>query len=123
MKIRFVCKYKKDSMARIKRKEMSKHFTILFLFFQTLCQICHSLETVESHNQAFIQTDKHLTYIVGDVSSGIPIEVKAGQVYNDYIGKDEILLPNAIQLDPPMLDFQEQPVGMPRMEHVTVHNS
>lgn len=38
-------------MARIKRKEMSKHFAILFLFFQTLCQICHSLETVESHNQ------------------------------------------------------------------------
>lgn len=41
-------------MARIKKKEMSKHFTILFLLFQTLCQICHSLETVESHNQGEI---------------------------------------------------------------------
>ncbi|KAL4230243.1 hypothetical protein ACF0H5_010629 [Mactra antiquata] len=110
-------------MARIKKKEMSKYFTILFLFFQSLCEICHSLETVESHNQAFIQTDKHLTYIVGDVSSGIPIEVKAGQVYSDYVGPEEIILSTAIQLDPPMLDFQEQPVGMPRMEHVSVHNS
>lgn len=41
-------------MARIKKKEMSKYFTILFVFFQTLCQICHSLETVESHNQGEI---------------------------------------------------------------------
>lgn len=41
-------------MARIKKKEMSKHFTILFLLFQTLCQICQSLETVESHNQGEI---------------------------------------------------------------------
>jgi hypothetical protein len=64
MKIRFVCKYKKDSMARIKRKEMSKHFAILFLFFQTLCQICHSLETVESHNQG---EEMFLAHIIGNI--------------------------------------------------------
>ncbi|XP_052281424.1 LOW QUALITY PROTEIN: transmembrane protein 131-like [Dreissena polymorpha] len=116
-------------MARI-RKEMSKYFTVLFILFQTVCQICHTLETVESYNQAFIQTDKHLTYIIGDVLSGIPIEfvsltylkVKPGQIYND-IQRDEILLPNAIHLDPAMLDFHEQPVGMPRMEQVTVLNT
>jgi len=38
-------------MARIKKKEMSKYFSMLFVFFHTLCQICHSLETVQSHNQ------------------------------------------------------------------------
>lgn len=110
-------------MARLKSKKREmKDFFALFLFFQCLCQICHSLETVESHSQAFIQTDtNHLTYIVGDVSSGIPIEVQPGHVYN--VRTDDLLYPSLIQLDPPMLDFQEQPVGMPRMEQVTVRNT
>ena len=36
---------------------------------------------------AFIQTDKHLTYIVGDVSSGIPIEVSIFVLYRVTLHK------------------------------------
>ncbi|CAG5136464.1 unnamed protein product, partial [Candidula unifasciata] len=37
--------------------------------------------------------------------------------------EDDNFYSNNIRLDPPMLDFQNQPVGMPRMEKVTVENN
>ncbi|KAL3880716.1 hypothetical protein ACJMK2_032934, partial [Sinanodonta woodiana] len=99
---------------------MSLEIFQFLLFFQTLFQYCHSIETVESHNQAFIQTDNHLTYVVGDVN-GIPIEVKPGSGFHDM--NDEILISSLILFHPDMLDFKEQPVGMPRMEQVVVQNT
>ncbi|XP_052793068.1 transmembrane protein 131-like isoform X2 [Mya arenaria] len=48
------------------------------------------------------------------------LAVKPGPIYND---PDELLIPSAINFDPAMLDFHDQPVGMPRMEQVTVHNT
>ncbi|XP_070197652.1 transmembrane protein 131-like isoform X2 [Littorina saxatilis] len=94
------------------------------LLVQTL-QYCLSCMCVaESHNQAFIQTDKHLTYIDGDLS-GVPLEINPGHtVFSaEPLLDDENFYSSGIRLDPPMLDFEEQPVGMPRMEKVIVQNT
>ncbi|KAK0064719.1 transmembrane protein 131 [Biomphalaria pfeifferi] len=77
---------------------------------------------VESHNQAFVQTDKHLTFIVADryIGSGVPVEIKPASTLTL---QDDSFYSNNISLDPPMLDFHEQPVGMPRMEKVFIQNN
>ncbi|XP_005095325.1 transmembrane protein 131 isoform X2 [Aplysia californica] len=102
-----------------------KEFFQLFLVLQTIQHCTVYGSTVESHNQAFIQTDKHLTYIVGDnyINSGVPLEIKPGSSFPDLTLQDDNFFSNNIRLDPPMLDFQDQPVGMPRMEKVIVQNN
>ena len=42
---------------------------------------CCGVNAQSFYISAFIQTDKHLTYIVGDVSSGIPIEVSLEETH------------------------------------------
>ncbi|XP_071088410.1 transmembrane protein 131-like isoform X1 [Haliotis cracherodii] len=98
-------------------------FLHFFLLLQTLQPSSTYVDAVESHSQAFIQTDKHLTYIVGDIS-GIPLEIKPGHGFPDPLSiQDDKLFSSSIRLDPAMLDFQQQPVGMPRMERVIVQNN
>ncbi|RUS80317.1 hypothetical protein EGW08_011918, partial [Elysia chlorotica] len=73
---------------------------------------------------AFIQTDKQLTYIIGDSfsDSGVPLEIKPGSSFSNEDFEDERLFSNNMQLDPAWLEFPDQPVGMPRMEKVVVQN-
>lgn len=100
-------------------------FLQLILFLQTIQHYTSYVTAVESHNQAFVQTDKQLTFIVSDsryISSGVPLEIKPGSS-PDLALQDDSFYSNNISLDPPMLDFQEQPVGMPRMEKVIVQNN
>ncbi|XP_048778429.1 transmembrane protein 131-like isoform X3 [Ostrea edulis] len=111
-------------MARVKchdRRKMSVeclHFVLLIQSF-TQCFL-HTL-AVESHSQAFVQTDNHLTYIGdGRDINGIPLEVNPG--HNQY-SAENIIYKNSVRLDPPWLDFQERPVGMPFLEQVVVHNT
>ncbi|XP_076446798.1 transmembrane protein 131-like isoform X2 [Babylonia areolata] len=93
------------------------------LVAQTLHYCLTCMCVAESHSQAFIQTDKHLTYIDGDLS-GVPLEINPGQtVFTDPLLHDEKFYSSGIRLDPPMLDFEEQPVGMPRLEKVIVQNT
>ncbi|KAH9505685.1 hypothetical protein Btru_055497, partial [Bulinus truncatus] len=49
--------------------------------------------------------------------------IKPGSSAPDLTLQDDSFYSNNISLDPPMLDFQEQPVGMPRMEKVFVQNN
>ncbi|XP_041357021.1 transmembrane protein 131-like isoform X2 [Gigantopelta aegis] len=96
-------------------------FLHFLLILQTLQPFSSQVDAVESHGQAFIQTDQHLTYIVGDIS-GIPLEIKPG--YPDSLSiQDDKIFSSSLRLDPSMLDFQEQPVGMPRIERVIVQNN
>ncbi|KAL5012217.1 hypothetical protein ScPMuIL_010768 [Solemya velum] len=92
------------------KREMTLEFFHFVLLIHTLQHLCSRTIAVESHSQAFIQTDNHLTYIVGDVN-GIALEV------------NDIYLSNKVRFEPSLLDFQEQPVGMPRMERVLVQNT
>ncbi|GFS24444.1 transmembrane protein 131-like isoform X4, partial [Elysia marginata] len=73
----------------------------------------------------FIQTDKQLTYIIGDSfsDSGVPLEIKPGSSFSNEDFEDEKLFSNIIRLDPAWLEFTDQPVGMPRMERVVVQNN
>ncbi|XP_064610189.1 transmembrane protein 131-like isoform X2 [Liolophura sinensis] len=105
--------YRKENMAL-----EILHFILLFNSFPHITSL---VDAVESQSQAFIQTDNHLTFIVGD-GNGIPLEVKPGQRFEDITRPDGSSSNSAILLDPPFLDFQQQPVGMPRMEQVTVQN-
>ncbi|XP_064637998.1 transmembrane protein 131-like isoform X2 [Lineus longissimus] len=74
---------------------------------------------VEGHGQAFIQTDNELRYMV----DGVPLQVISGQGFPDFNNMDSNSLPTSpISFDPPLLDFDEQPVGMPKMEQVTLVN-
>ncbi|BFZ14499.1 hypothetical protein BsWGS_17535 [Bradybaena similaris] len=114
-------------MARLDVYSSNKvlEFVQLLLAVHTFHFYTTYVAAVESHNQAFIQTDKHLTYIVGDsfINSGVQLEIKPGSSFPDIGSQDDNFYSNNIRLDPPMLDFQNQPVGMPRMEKVTVENN
>ncbi|GAB1597873.1 transmembrane protein 131-like isoform X1 [Argonauta hians] len=109
------------------RPQRNKHkmaldlFQLIFLFHYFQHYYTH-VAAVESHSQAFIQTDKHLTYIVGDLH-GIPLEIKSGESYSELNFHEENILPNGVRLDPTMLDFGEHPVGMPHLQQVSVHNA
>ncbi|XP_059172508.1 transmembrane protein 131-like isoform X2 [Physella acuta] len=95
----------------------------LILFLQSIQHYTSYVTAIESHNQAFVQTDKQLTFIVGDryINPGVPLEIKPAS--QDLTFQDDSFYSNNISLDPPMLDFQEQPVGMPRLEKVIVQNN
>ncbi|KAK6172925.1 hypothetical protein SNE40_016488 [Patella caerulea] len=115
-------------MARVS-ENYSKDKVIDILRFLIVLHTLHpntsNIHAVESHGQAFIQTDKHLTYIVGDYNNGgIPLEIKPGHSNSnqDFRQQDDNFF-STVRLDPPLLDFSEQPVGMPRMEKVTVQNT
>ncbi|XP_029658546.1 transmembrane protein 131 isoform X2 [Octopus sinensis] len=96
-------------------------FHLIFLFHYFQHYYTH-VAAVESHSQAFIQTDKHLTYIVGDLHH-LPLEIKPGESYSELNFHEENNLPNGVRLDPTMLDFGEHPVGMPHLQQVSVHNA
>ncbi|GFN80733.1 transmembrane protein 131-like isoform x2 [Plakobranchus ocellatus] len=90
---------------------------------------CHyhdvSVQASESRHQAFIQTDKQLTYIIGDSfgDSSKLFEIKPGSGFSDDDFKNERPSSNDVRLDPAWLEFADQPVGMPRMEKVVVQNN
>ncbi|KAK2170432.1 hypothetical protein LSH36_3g30072 [Paralvinella palmiformis] len=65
---------------------------------------------------AFIQTDNELRYM-GD---GVLLQVLSGEP--DYTGQDGTYSSSPITFDPAFLDFEDQPVGMPHMQQVTVQN-
>uniref|UniRef100_A0A8C4YYA7 Transmembrane protein 131 n=1 Tax=Gadus morhua TaxID=8049 RepID=A0A8C4YYA7_GADMO len=76
----------------------------------------------QANKQAFIQTDTILeVFHFGD--EGL---LQAEPDINSYHHKS-FPLPGGnsrpIRFEPPMLDFHEQPVGMPKMEKVYLHNS
>ncbi|XP_018006963.1 transmembrane protein 131 isoform X2 [Hyalella azteca] len=90
-----------------------------------------------SQNQAFIQIDKELKYLVDGVTVHMSNMFKSGSsgggsteagaevdMLDDGADSHQPPLPhqNYILFDPPQLDFKEHPVGMPVMRKVVVRN-
>ncbi|OWF37267.1 transmembrane protein 131-like isoform X2 [Mizuhopecten yessoensis] len=113
-------------MARVAchREKMSVEWFHFILLFHSIQNYFPHTTAVESHNQAFIQTDNHLTYIGGTRDlNGIPLNVKPGHLHEHDSPEDILFKSSSIRLDPPWLDFQEQSVGMPQMEQVVIQNT
>ncbi|XP_052077045.1 transmembrane protein 131-like isoform X3 [Mytilus californianus] len=110
------------------REKMSKEWFHFVILLHTFLQNFSLISAIESHSQAFIQTDNHLTYIGdGRDFNGIPVEVIPGEPINlisriEQENKD-IFKSNTVKFEPSWLDFQQQPVGMPIMQQVLVQNT
>ncbi|KAL4656850.1 transmembrane protein 131 [Arapaima gigas] len=90
---------------------------ILRLLFIALFQVA------QADKQAFIQSDTILEVLHFGEGSLLPTE--SDMDLNSYHQKSTSLHRGncrPIRFEPPMLDFHEQPVGMPKMEKVFLHN-
>nr|XP_046247715.1 transmembrane protein 131 [Scatophagus argus] len=81
------------------------------------------IHTTRANNQAFIQSDTILEVLHFDegrllqAESDIDFSLYHQQSTSPHRGNCR-----PIRFEPPMLDFHEQPVGMPKMEKVYLHN-
>ncbi|TNM87610.1 hypothetical protein fugu_005831 [Takifugu bimaculatus] len=81
------------------------------------------IHTTRANNQAFIQSDTILEVLHFDegrllqAESDIDFSLYQQQSTSKHRGNCR-----PIRFEPPMLDFHEQPVGMPKMEKVYLHN-
>ncbi|XP_030288540.1 transmembrane protein 131 isoform X2 [Sparus aurata] len=81
------------------------------------------IQTTRANNQAFIQSDTILEVLHFDegrllqAESDIDFSLYHQQSTSPHRGNCR-----PIRFEPPMLDFHEQPVGMPKMEKVYLHN-
>ncbi|KAM9358120.1 transmembrane protein 131 [Symphorus nematophorus] len=81
------------------------------------------MHTTRANNQAFIQSDTILEVLHFDegrllqAESDIDFSLYHQQSTSPHRGNCR-----PIRFEPPMLDFHEQPVGMPKMEKVYLHN-
>ncbi|XP_044144413.1 transmembrane protein 131 isoform X2 [Bufo gargarizans] len=82
-----------------------------------------TLHTTRSHTEAFIQSDNVIEVLRFDEGGLLETETTIG--LSSYQQKSVSLHRGncrPIRFEPPMLDFHEQPVGMPKMEKVYLHN-
>ncbi|KAM3932942.1 transmembrane protein 131 isoform 3-T3 [Leptodactylus fuscus] len=82
-----------------------------------------TLHTARSHTEAFIQSDNVIEVLRFDEGGLLETETTIG--LSSYQQKSVSLHRGncrPIRFEPPMLDFHEQPVGMPKMEKVFLHN-
>lgn len=82
-----------------------------------------TLHSASSHTEAFIQSDNVIEVLRFDEGGLLEAETTIG--LSSYQQKSVSLHRGncrPIRFEPPMLDFHEQPVGMPKMEKVYLHN-
>ncbi|XP_053311143.1 transmembrane protein 131 [Spea bombifrons] len=82
-----------------------------------------TVHSARSHTEAFIQSDNVIEVLRFDEGGLLETETTIG--LNSYQQKSVSLHRGncrPIRFEPPMLDFHEQPVGMPKMEKVYLHN-
>ncbi|XP_066435321.1 transmembrane protein 131 isoform X2 [Eleutherodactylus coqui] len=82
-----------------------------------------TLHSARSHTEAFIQSDNVIEVLRFDEGGLLETETTIG--LSSYQQKSVSLQRGncrPIRFEPPMLDFHEQPVGMPKMEKVYLHN-
>ncbi|XP_069826950.1 transmembrane protein 131 isoform X2 [Dendropsophus ebraccatus] len=82
-----------------------------------------TLHTARSHTEAFIQSENVIEVLRFDEGGLLETETTIG--LSSYQQKSVSLHRGncrPIRFEPPMLDFHEQPVGMPKMEKVYLHN-
>ncbi|KAK2171170.1 hypothetical protein NP493_1096g01043 [Ridgeia piscesae] len=68
-------------IGRLRKDKMAQEFFHIFVILNAFQQIYSSVAIVETHGQAFIQTDKELRYMV----DGVPLNVSK----HDYAPRDE----------------------------------
>ncbi|KAM5180058.1 transmembrane protein 131 [Mantella aurantiaca] len=82
-----------------------------------------TLHSARSHTEAFIQSENVIEVLRFDEGGLLETETTIG--LSSYQQKSVSLHRGncrPIRFEPPMLDFHEQPVGMPKMEKVYLHN-
>ncbi|KAM4699945.1 transmembrane protein 131 isoform 2-T2 [Discoglossus pictus] len=82
-----------------------------------------TLHSTRAHTEAFIQSENVIEVLRFDEGGLLETETTIG--LNSYPQKSVSLHRGncrPIRFEPPMLDFHEQPVGMPKMEKVYLHN-
>ncbi|KAE8625617.1 hypothetical protein XENTR_v10006340 [Xenopus tropicalis] len=82
-----------------------------------------TLHTARTHTEAFIQSENVIEVLRFDDGGLLEAETTIG--LRSYQQKSMSLHRGncrPIRFEPPMLDFHEQPVGMPKMEKVYLHN-
>ncbi|KAL2088020.1 hypothetical protein ACEWY4_016848 [Coilia grayii] len=99
---------------------------------QTTKSTCHPLfrllffavfQVAQANKQAFIQSDSILEVL--HFGEGGLLQTESDSDISSYHQKSPPLHRGncrPIRFEPPMLDFHEQPVGMPKMEKVYLHN-
>ncbi|GAB6023951.1 hypothetical protein CHUAL_008681 [Chamberlinius hualienensis] len=99
------------------------HTLIFTVLFTVDC--IFQIKAVELHRQAFIQTDNELRYLVDGISL---------HLHDSLTSDGEFAIPNTnemaaaqpysspIVLFPAVLDFKENPIGIPRLARVVVSN-
>ncbi|XP_041791179.1 transmembrane protein 131 isoform X2 [Chelmon rostratus] len=81
------------------------------------------IHTTRANNQAFIQSDTILEVLHFDEGRLLQAEADIDfSLYHQQSTSPHRGNCRPIRFEPPMLDFHEQPVGMPKMEKVYLHN-
>ncbi|XP_078684163.1 transmembrane protein 131-like isoform X1 [Branchiostoma floridae x Branchiostoma belcheri] len=104
----------KDSA--ISHSDFQRCFPLLvsFIHFVLTC-----LQLAGAQEQAFVQTDyRELRHMV----DGAPLQGSDAQTFGARPPEDSFWDHRKIRLKPPLLDFEEQPVGIPKLEKVVVIN-
>ncbi|XP_054829376.1 transmembrane protein 131 isoform X3 [Eublepharis macularius] len=82
------------------------------------------LNAARAEKEAFIQSDSIIEVLRFDEGGLLQTETTIG--FSTYQQKSSVSMYRGncrpIRFEPPMLDFHEQPVGMPKMEKVYLHN-
>ncbi|XP_063057580.1 transmembrane protein 131 [Engraulis encrasicolus] len=106
-----------QSFEHLKRTKLS-FMTVLRIIFIACIHV------TQSSKQAFIQSDTILEVLhFGD--GGLlqtEADIDLSSSYHQKSASPQRGNSRPIRFEPPMLDFQEQPVGMPKMEKVFLHN-
>lgn len=105
-----------------KRHAVNQDMFRILVVMQLFHQFTHAQYTgVESSSQAFVQTDKELRYIGNGEHLGIPpLHTIPGKKLED--SNLHNTFDNPIIFEPPLLEFEEQPIGMPHLKRVTIQN-
>ncbi|XP_056411884.1 transmembrane protein 131 isoform X2 [Hyla sarda] len=114
-------RYHGERTSRTGRSERSPRTPCTGVYSLLLTLI--TLHTARSHTEAFIQSDNIIEVLRFDEGGLLETETTIG--LSSYQQKSVSLQRGncrPIRFEPPMLDFHEQPVGMPKMEKVYLHN-
>ncbi|XP_048855047.1 transmembrane protein 131 isoform X1 [Brienomyrus brachyistius] len=106
-----------DTLFHLSMEKRSPCLGILRLLFIAFFQVS------QANKQAFIQSDTMLEVL--HFGNGGLLETESDLDLSSYHQKSSPLQRGScrpIRFEPPMLDFHEQPVGMPKMEKVYLHN-
>jgi len=96
-----------------------KKILVVFSFFEIFCT---RVGNSERFGQGFLHSDSDVRYFGEDVP-GVSQSFSEDQTfsYQDEEGTITVL-GSPIKFDPPNLNFKEQPIGVPGLRKVTIHN-